>query len=263
MRFGSLLILTILILTNWLLAQEYLVGKGDVLRITVYDNADLRTTVRVSGEGTIVIPLLGKIKVENLTIPQISEELTDLYEDGYLKNPQVNVFIEEYRGQKVVILGQVNKPGLYELRGPTTFLELISKAGGLAIDAGDKATIKRKASKLNDNKPEVIIIDLISLIEKGDISKNIKIVDGDNIYIDKAGFFYVTGEVKKPNAYKYRDNTTVLKAITLAGGFTGKANKNKIKIRRKKNDSMEVIEAAKPDEPIFENDLIVVPESFW
>lgn len=244
-------------------AQEYLVGNGDVLKITVYDNDDLKTVVRVSGEGTIGVPLLGKIKVKNLTIPQISEKLARLFADGYLKNPQVNVFIDDYRAQKVVILGQVNRPGLYELRGPTTFLELISKAGGLTKDIGDKAIIKRKPIKSQNRDQTVITLNLINLIEKGDVSQNILIIDGDNIYLNKAGYFYVTGEVKKPNAYKYREETTVIKAIAMAGGFTGKASKNKVKIYREVNDKKEIIEKVKPDEPVLENDVIVVPESFF
>ncbi|MBU2645294.1 polysaccharide export protein [bacterium] len=256
-------LLLLLLLTSLLPAQDYLVGEGDVLKITVYDNEDLQSTVRVSGEGTIVVPLLGKVYVRNLSIPRISDILAARYADGYLKNPQVNVFIEDYRGQKVVILGQVNNPGLFELRGTTTFLELISKAGGLTQDAGDKATIKRTIEKGAQSAREVKIIDLVDLIEKGDISKNILVYDGDNIYINKAGFFFVTGEVKKPDAYKYRENTTILKAVALAGGFTGKANKDKIKIFRTMEDHSKVILEAKADEPVQENDVIVITESFW
>ncbi len=250
----------ILIFSHMVFAQDYLVGKGDMLRITVYDNDDLTSTVRVSGEGTIVMPLIGVVEVKGLSIPQISEKLGNLFADGYLKNPQVNVLIEEYRGQKVVILGQVTQPGLYELQGTTTLLELLSTAGGLTSDAGDKAIIKRKAI----NKEQIIInIDLASLIEKGDVSKNITINDGDNIYINKAGVFYVTGEVNRPDAYRYKENITVLKAITIAGGFTGRASKNNIKIRRKVDGETKVITSVKPDEEILENDILVVPESFF
>ena len=259
----SLTVLMVLLLTALLFAQDYLVGEGDVLKITVYDNDDLQSTVRVSGEGTIVVPLLGKVHVRNLSVPRISDILSTMFADGYLKNPQVNVFIEDYRGQKVVILGQVNKPGLFELRGTTTFLELISKAGGLTQDAGDKAVIKRTVKKGEESKRIVKSIDLEELIEKGDTTKNVLIYDGDNIYINKAGFFYVTGEVKKPDSYKYREDTTVLKAIAMAGGFTGKANKDKVKIFRKTDGENKTIISAKPDEPVLENDVIVIAESFW
>ncbi len=263
MKFFSCLLLLFLILVSFSSAQDYLVGSGDILKITVYDNDDLTTTVRVSGEGTIVVPLLGRIKVDNLSIPQISKKLNNLYADGYLVNPQVNVFIQEYRGQKVVILGQVNQPGIIELQGTTTLLELISQAGGLTANAGDKAIIKRKEIKSNEKRPRVITINLIALIEKGDISKNILILDGDNIYIDRAGLFYVTGEVARPNAYRLNENTTVLKAITLAGGYSERADKTKTKIHRKIDGKTKIITSVKPDTQVLENDILVVPESFW
>lgn len=252
-----------LFLTHHVHGAEYRIGDGDVLKITVYDNKDLTTIVRVSGEGSIVIPLLGKLAVEDLSIPQISEKLTHLLADGYLVNPQVNVFIEEYRGQQAVILGQVNQPGIFELRGTTTFLELISKAGGLTKDAGDRAIVKRKTRKSSLQKSSVLTVNLLTLMEKGDISQNVSIIDGDNIYINKAGFFYITGEIKKPDAYKYKEETTVIKAIAMAGGFTGKANKDKVKIYRKTKRKEKIFESVKLDEAIFENDVIVVPESFF
>lgn len=257
-------LLLVLIPTSlYLLAQEYHVGEGDVIKISVYDNEDLTTTVQVSGEGSIVVPLLGKVEVEKLTIPEISDKLTNLFADGYLVSPQVNVFIEEYRGQKAVILGEVARPGLFELRGTTTFLELLSKAGGLTADAGEKAIIKRKLKDGNGHDKKIITVDLVQLMEKGDFSMNLEIVDGDNIYISKTGFFYVTGEVKKPDAYKFQDDTTIIKAIAMAGGFTGKAKKNRVKIHRKNDDKEEVLEVEKLDSPIYENDVIIVDESFF
>ena len=90
----------------------------------------------VNSDGKVVMPLLGPVEVTNLSIPQVTQKITGLLADGYLVNPQVNVFVEEYRSKKVVVLGQVRKPGLVELSGAISFLELISKAGGLANDAG-------------------------------------------------------------------------------------------------------------------------------
>ena len=112
-------------------SQDYIVGPGDVLDISVYDNPDMTTTVRVSGDGVIILPLLNQIDVAGLTISQVSDKVVTLLADGYIVNPQVNVFVTEYRSKKAVILGQVVSPGLYELRGHTTLLELVSEAGQL------------------------------------------------------------------------------------------------------------------------------------
>lgn len=255
--------LFIFLLAGPAVGENYIVGKDDVLKITVYDHDDLTTTVRVSGDGTIILPLLNRVEVAGLTIIRISHKITTLFADGYIVNPQVNVFIEDFRSKKAVILGQVNKPGLYELQGSTTFLELISKAGGLTKDAGDETIIKRQQGSDASAEINVLTIDMIQLVEKGDTSQNIQILDGDNIYIAKAGVFYVSGEVDKPNSYKFEENITVIKAITKAGGFSDTASKRGISIIRKTDGREQVIEDVKMDEPILPEDVIVVKESFF
>lgn len=252
----------ILILFRVASSQEYIVGEGDVLRITVYEHADLTTTERVSGDGTIIFPLIGQVNVKGLTLSEISQKIADLLSDGYIVNPQVNIFIQEFRSKKAFIMGEVNKPGLHVLHGTTTFLELLSEAGGLTENAGDRAILKRRLSS-SDLQEKIIAIDLKRLIEKGDTSMDIPIMDGDSVYITKAGVFYVTGEVKKPASYKYEEETTVIKAITIAGGFTDKASKGRVKIIRKVNGEEKVMNGVDMDEMVLPDDVIVVPESFF
>ncbi len=158
-------------------AADYILGPGDVLKITVYDNDDLLTIARVSDDGNIIMPLLGQVKVKGLTVSQASGHIAYLLSDGYLINPQVNIFVQEFRSKKAILLGQVNRPGIIEMSGPITFLELLSKAGGLASDFGETATIKRRVSGSID----VILVNLKSLVEGGDLSQNILIRDGDTV----------------------------------------------------------------------------------
>ncbi|MBU0992266.1 MAG: SLBB domain-containing protein [Proteobacteria bacterium] len=251
-------------MTNPLFCQDYTVGEDDVITITVYNQPQLSTKVRVSGDGAIVLPLLGNIRVKGLNVIEISEKLTGLYADGYLVNPQISVFIEEYSSKKATILGMVKTPGHYSIRQHTTILEFISMAGGLAANAGSTAIITRK-SKAFLNKPEMetIQIDLASLIEKGQTSQNVPIYNGDSIYIPKMEVIYINGEVKKPDAYKYEQGTTIIMAITLASGFTDKAAPGKIKIIRKINGEEVVITKTDMDEPVLAGDIIVVPESIF
>ncbi len=241
------------------LSEEYLVGPGDVLSISVYDNDDLKTKVRVSSDGTIVMPLLGQVKVNRMSVSAIAEKITHLLANGYIVNPQVNVFVDEFRSKKVVILGNVRSPGLIELNGPTSFLELVSKAGGFDKDAGDTATIKRKVN----GKDKIIVINLVSLVKGGDMSQNIQINDEDTVYIASAGMCYVTGEVGNPGTYPCGEGTTVLKLVALAHGFTGKAAKSSINIVRMVHNKKEVLEDVSLDTPVKHNDVIVVPESFF
>ncbi len=238
---------------------EYLVGPGDVISIVVYNNDDLKTKVRVASNGTIVVPLLGAVNVNKKSISAITEKLTGLFANGYIINPQINVFVDEFRSRKVVILGNVRNPGIIELSGPTTFLELVSKAGGFDKDAGDAATIKRKIG----DKDTVIPINLTSLVKGGDLDQNIQINDEDTVYIAGAGMCYVTGEVSAPGAYPCGDSTTVLKLVALAKGFNGKASKSSISIVRMEGDQKNVIKDVSLDTAVLKNDVIVVPESFF
>ncbi len=258
-HFAISALLALMIFPSFLFSQDYIVGERDVLKITVYDNPDLTTVARVSGEGTISFPLVGEVKVEGLTIQQIAVRLGELLANGYIVNPQVIVFIEEFRSKKATVIGEVLKPGLYELPGQTTFLELLSRSGGLTKDAGDKAIVKRKTTQGEQS----VTIDLRRLIEKGDTSIDLSLQDGDSIYIPKAGFFYVTGEVKKPDAYKFEEGTTVIKAVTMAGGFTDKAAQKRIKIKRKEDGRERTLEKVGLDDLVRLDDVIMVPESFF
>jgi polysaccharide export outer membrane protein len=238
---------------------DYQTGPGDVLKIIVYDNDDLTAKVRISDAGTIVMPLLGKIDISSMTIDQITEKITRLLADGYLVKPQVNVFVEAYRSKKAVVLGNVRNPGLVELSGPITFLELVSRSGGLAKDAGGTATIQRAHGK----GEKVTIIDLRALIEEGDLSQNVMIGDGDTVFVSKAGMCYITGEVKNPGTYPCGEKATVLKLVALSGGFTGKAAKGGVNIVRIVNNKKTVLEDVDLYTPLEHNDVLVVPESFF
>lgn len=244
-------------------AQDYTIGTGDVIELTVYEHEDLKSRLRVDGNGNIDLPLIGKIQVAGLSLEEIKSKITTLFADGYLVNPQVTLTIAEYGSKRAVILGQVMRPGIFELRENATLLELISKAGGLTKTAGAKATVKRKTRFLDETESTVINIDLNNLVEKGDSSLNIPILDGDSIYISKASDFFVTGEVKKPDVYKWEKNLTVIKAITLAGGFTGKASSVNIRIIRKMDSKETVLTKVKMDTIVLPDDVIVVPESFF
>ncbi|RTZ99477.1 MAG: periplasmic polysaccharide biosynthesis/export protein [Deltaproteobacteria bacterium] len=260
-----LIILAILLLfapPSFSATQNYVVGEGDVLNLTVYEHDDLTMSVRVSGEGTISVPLIGDVHVQGLTLGQISRKITALLADGYIVNPQVNIFIHEFKSKKATILGRINRPGLYELRQHTTLLELISQAGGLTKGAGSKAIIKRKRSSGPDEE-QVITIDLKKLIEAGDTSQNIQVIGGDSIYITTTAVYFVTGEVKKPDEFSLDGETTVIQAIARAGGFSEKAARSRVKIIRKTDAGKQVLKRVAMDRQILPNDVIVVPESFF
>lgn len=258
-----LMAVILLLITLPACADEYVIGEGDLLKISVYDNPDLTTDTRVSGDGKITLPLIGEITVTGMTAAAAQKSIADKLSDGYIRKPQVSVFITEYKSKKVTTLGEFTKPGLVELRGNSTLMEVISNAGGITVNASDTLIVKRKILKPDGPGEDLaIVVDLNRLLEKGDISTNIMVKDGDSIYVPRAAFIYVSGEVKTPGAYKVTKGLTVLRSITLAGGFTQKAAKNSTTIVRKSGNGEFSIEARMED-LVMPDDIIVVPESFF
>lgn len=240
--------------------SAYRIGEGDLLLIKVYDMDDLTTTVRVDADGQIGFPLIGQVNVDGLTIQQVRDRISAELADGYLVNPQVSVLIQEYRSNKIVIIGEVVRPGLYEMQGEMSLLELISRAGGLTPDAGTMVTIRHEEPIEGKSEHVVDLSDLM-----GEQSSNVDVVlaNNDNVFVEKAGLVYVTGEVGKPDAYKIKDGTTVIKAITMAGGFTKLAAKNKVKLVRIVDSQEQTIERVQMNQIVEPDDVIVVPESFF
>lgn len=252
--------------------KEYLIGADDLLQISVFQLPELNTTVRVSGDGYITLPLLGKVKAGGLTVSQLEERIRYLLSRGYVNNPQVTVFVKEYHSARVSIIGAVKNPGVYELIGRRTLLELIAAAGGLTDDAG-KTLILIRPSPSGGLKVKV---NLKRLIDEGDPSLNYVLSPGDIISIppDEIIHIYVSGAVNSPGEITFRrsDEPTVLQAIAKAGGLTDKAAKTRIKIIRttKKGERItikvnlkDIIKGKKKDIPLLPNDVIIVPESYF
>ena len=124
-------------------AQEYAIGPGDVLRITVWGHDDLSKDYPVSQDGRVPFPLIGSVPAVGLSTAELAKRIRDLLEKDYLVNPQVIVAVKEYLSKKVHVMGEAEKPGLFYLTGPTTLLELLSKAGGLSKTAGKDLVLVR------------------------------------------------------------------------------------------------------------------------
>ena len=155
------IVLSLLVLlpavTSFAANMSYRVGEGDLLLIKVYDMDDLTTRVRVDAEGQIGFPLLGQLNVDGSSIEQVRDRISTELADGYLVNPQVTVLVQEYRNNKIIIIGEVVRPGLYELQGKMSLLELISRAGGLTDDAGSHAHVWEQ---IGFNSPRCILTPL-------------------------------------------------------------------------------------------------------
>src|SRR5256884_1866877 len=131
-------------------SQDYRIGFDDVLDISVFEAQELNREVRVSSAGEISLPLLESVHAAGLTPRELELVLEELLRRTYMKDPHVSVFVREMQSHPVSVLGAVRKPGVFQVRGSKTLLEILSLAEGLADDAGETAIIMRGAGLQND-----------------------------------------------------------------------------------------------------------------
>ena len=263
---------------NKISIREYRVGAEDVLSVMVYEENDLsRDAVRVSGDGYISFPLIGRIVVAKLTTSEIEELIKlKLAEGQYFLDAHVSVMVKEYNSQRFLVLGAVNAPGSYSLRARERVLDAISRAAGVNLEqASKRAMIIRTLDAETEKERKIVInIDFNSLLTKGDQISNVCLMDKDLLYIPTAEHIYIIGQVKSPGSYTMPEGEiTLVGAIGMAGGFSRIAARNKTRIIRLEDGVEKIIEvkvdaitkAGKKiqDVPIKPGDVIVVPESFF
>src|SRR5215813_771236 len=207
--------------------MDYVVGAQDVLTITSYDQADLSGRFSVEADGTFTFPMIGRFTAGGLTLRQVEEGLKKrLKDEGYFRNPQITVAVEQYKSQKVFVVGEVRNPGTYTLSGNMNLVEAIARAGStlpsaggdvIIVHAGENATGPTMPQGENAREIDVIRVNLRQL-ENGELSQNAALKDGDTIFVPRAQSVYVSGQVKNAGAYTLQQqNTTVLQALAMAG----------------------------------------------
>lgn len=186
-RFIIVILLIAALNSAFVYSDEYRIQAGEVLTITVYEQPDLTIKTRVSSKGEITFPLLGTVQVAGLTVNEIEQKITASLEADYLVDPQVNVFIEQYRAEKVFVMGFVNKPGEYELfkDRPTTVLEAITMAGGFKEGAAQNGT---KVIRVENGEELTIPIKVTDITKKGEKDKDISVKPGDIIVVPESFF---------------------------------------------------------------------------
>lgn len=244
-------------------AKDYLIGSQDVLKISVFEYPDLTTEARVSEDGKLTFPLIGEIPAKNMTTRQLEKSVAErLVAGNFVKDPQVSVFIQQYRGRKVTIIGEVVKPGQYEISGPTTLLDTISLSLGMNQNAGHHLTVFRTETATDGSETtSKISIDIDRLLNGADLSQDIELQNGDIIYVPKA-IFYIYGEVNRPGAYRLDKGITVKRAIALAGGLTAKGTERRIEITRKDGGKEAAVDAD-VDDAVRLDDVVRIKESIF
>jgi len=278
--------------------SESRIGPDDLLDITVFEAPDLNRTLRVSANGEISFQLLGAIKAGGLTPRQLELILQESLRRTYMKDPHVGVFVRELQSHPVSVVGAVKRPGVFQIRGTKTVLELLSMAEGLADDAGDTVVVMRGATEprtngegqikvssgadeettanvptLVETRGEIVEINLKSLMDSVDPAFNLPVHPGDIVKVPRAGIVYVVGEVRKPGGFVLRnnENITVLQALALAEGLTRTSLKSQARIIRTDQGTDKRIEtpidlgkvlASKSSDILLQpNDILFVPDS--
>ncbi len=158
-------------------AQDYRLGPDDSLRVSVYREPELDRKVRISADGFISFPLLGKVKAEGLTTLELENSLKDELKK-YLINPQVSVFITEF--STVTVTGQVKKPGAYPLKGGLTVIEAIGMAQGFT---GSAAQNDVNVMRIEDGGKKTIRVRVADINKRGDKTRDVLLQRGDIVFV--------------------------------------------------------------------------------
>ena len=257
------------------MAPEYRIGINDLLEISVFDAPELNRTVRVAANGEVSMPLIGTVPSGGLTAREL-EEVLETRLRQYMKDPHVAVFVSAIESHPVSVLGAVRKPGVFQVRGPKSILEVLSMAEGLADDAGNTVLVTRGArdegASASDGE-ETVRVDLKDLLQSEDPRLNITVYPGDIVKVVRAGVVYVVGEVKKPGGFVLKNNErmSVLKAIALAEGLTPTSAKGSARIIRADLNSGQrqeipinlgkILTGKAPDPTLGAADIVFVPDN--
>jgi len=246
--------------------EQYMLGPDDKLLITVQNHPELTSHPTITPEGTINIPLLGDVSATGYTPSRFAKRLSELLGRSYLVDPQVDVEVEEYRSQWVMVTGEVQLPQRIFLHGGTRLKEAISEAGGFGDLAGETITISRRVAETAEYAS--ITVSRVDF-EVGGADPILQ--HGDIVEVTRAAYCYLQGEVRNPGRIVVERGTTLLRAIALVGGLTEWADRKQIRILyepgndpRERIYNLKRIQAGRDEDPqLTGGEVVVVKRRFF
>ena len=258
------------------------IHPNDLVGVSVYGEPELTRTVRVGADGTIRLPMLrDKIKADGLMPEELEQAIVaSLKTQEILVDPFVTVTVAEYNNSRlpISVAGAVRTPTTFQPVEKITLLEAITRAGGLAPDAGSEILVTGPTSPAAPGTPATNAVTLVrriqvkSLIETADPAANVALEGGEEIRVPEVGKIYVVGNVKVPGAFPVQDpsGTSILKVLALTQGLApyatneayiyrreaGTTSKNEIPVDLKK-----IMDRKSPDVPLMANDVLYVPDA--
>jgi len=235
----------------------------DSLQITVHGHNELKTVTRVSENGEILFPYIGKVKIAGLSPISASQKIAYLLrKKKILKKPNISILLLKTMTNEITILGEVHRPGKYSLTNynVSNILDIIALAGGRLPLASNNAIIIK-----HTNPPKRIKVNIDQLVQEECpcfINNQLyKISPGDTIYIPKQEVFYIYGHVVKPGAYAYKRGMIAAQAIAIGGGVREKGTLRGLSLERKNAKGELEHHSINLADPLYPNDIIFVEES--
>ena len=268
--------------------STYLLGVGDQISVRVVDLDEFGTATaplpyRIDSRGTVMLPLVGRMRASGLTVEQFEGEISAKLRK-YVNEPEVVINILDTRSQPVSVLGAVRNPGVHQLQGNKTLFEIISMAGGLNPDAGYSIRITRRKADWGalplpgakddaSGKYSVAEVNVKEVMNAEKPEENVAIKPNDVISVPKGEIIYVVGSVKKSGGFVLgeRDRVTALQALALAEGLDQFSAPSRAKIVRpiKGSDQKQeipldlkkVLEGKAQDVALLADDVLFIPGS--
>jgi polysaccharide export outer membrane protein len=250
-------------------SNDYIVGAQDLLKVTVFGVAELTRDVTVDTDGTFDFPLIGRVKAAGLTVRAIETELKARLSKGLLVNPTVTVDVGAYRSQTVYVLGEVRDPGRKMLAGNASIMSALAEAG-FTTNAGSYVIISHRPAGSDSPEGPVLPTDTGApqiRVNRKDLemgrAMNVRLQDGDTIFVPKAETFFISGFVRSPGSFAIDGDLNVLQALALAGGPTDQAAQNRITIDRVIDGKLTHVKITSLTDPVKAGDTIIVPRRFF
>lgn len=258
--------------------EDYKIGSGDVLAVSVADAPEFGGKFRVTDTGVIEIPAVsGQIRAEGQSASELAHAIREaLIGAKQLRDPHVTVFIDEFHGRTVTVLGAVAKPAVYPITKRTNVLEAVSLAGGALPSSGNTVTIVRgeaSAESTGTTVGSVQILRLSDLVNGKEVTAIPEVKNGDVISVSAVQLIYVVGAVIKPGGYPMSDassGVSVIQAVALAEGLKSVASHHGLIVRQSTSDKARVeipvdigqmIAGKTTDMILAPNDILYIPTS--
>jgi len=242
--------------------KEYVLGSGDVIRVSVFQNPDLLVETRVSESGTISFPLIGQVTLGGKSISAAEKTIADALKAGkFINDPQVTILVVQVKGNQASILGYVSRPGRYPLEvAGMRLADLLALAGGATAEGSDTAVL----TGTRDGKPFRQEIDVPALFARDASDENNPVIqNNDIVYVARAAIAYVYGEAQRPGPVRVDRGMNVRQVLAAAGGPTLRGTERGLKLHRKDASGKVQILTPNMDDPVRDGDVIYVRESLF